>query len=142
MRTSIRKRGGSDCSRRTRTPRPITVARLQWVIVGVMRTVTVWRGESGTFGSDGRIEISGSETTANSPSEIGCSGSWIVDIKSESAPPSERLKRRASGRNVRATYRKLLARRSAPPSTHRRFPTRTMTRGSSRRGRWSLGDFE
>lgn len=28
------------------------------------------------------MEISGSETTANSPREMGCSGSEIVDIKS------------------------------------------------------------
>ena len=84
IRTSTRKRGGSDCSRRTRTPSPITVARLQCVIVGVIRTVTVRRGDSGTFGSDGLMEISGSETTASSPREIGCSGSEIVDIKSRS----------------------------------------------------------
>ena len=41
IRTSTRNRGGSDCSSLTRTPSPITVARLQCVIVGVIRTVTV-----------------------------------------------------------------------------------------------------
>lgn len=83
IRTSTRKRGGNDCSNRTRTPRPITVARLQCVIVGVMRTDTVRRSELGTSGSVGFIEISGSETTAKAPSEMGCSGSDMVDTRSE-----------------------------------------------------------
>lgn len=82
MRTSTLKRGGRDCSKRTRTPSPITVARLQCVIVGVMRTVTVWRGDVGTFGRVGLMNISGKDTTANSPRERGCSGSEIDLIRS------------------------------------------------------------
>ena len=82
IRTSIRNRGGSDCSSRTRTPNPITVAKLQWVIVGVTKTVTVRRGDSGTLGSDGLVKISGRETTASEPSDIGCSGSEIVEMRS------------------------------------------------------------
>jgi hypothetical protein len=83
IRTSTRNLGGSDCSSRTRTPRPITVARLQCVIVGVMRTVTVRRGDPGTWGRDGLIIISASETTASDPSEIGCSGSDMVETRSK-----------------------------------------------------------
>lgn len=82
IRTSIRNRGGSDCSSRTRTPNPITVAKLQWVIVGVTKTVTVRRADSGTLGSDGLMKISGRETTASEPSDIGCSGSEIVEMRS------------------------------------------------------------
>ena len=82
IRTSTRKRGGRDCSSRTRTPRPMTVARLQCVIVGVMRTVTVRRGEAGTYERVGVIEISGRDTTARAPNDIGCSGSDIVDTRS------------------------------------------------------------
>ncbi len=62
----------------------MTVARLQCVMVGVMRTVTVRRGEPGTSGREGLIRISGSETTAKAPKEMGCSGSDMVDIRSES----------------------------------------------------------
>lgn len=58
------------------------MARLQCVIVGVMRTVTVRRGEAGTYGSVGVIEISGRDTTARAPNDIGCSGSDIVDTRS------------------------------------------------------------
>lgn len=83
MRTSTRNRGGSDCSSRTRTPKPMTVAKLQWVMVGVIKTETVLRGESGTVARAGLMEISGRETTAREPREIGCSGSDIVDIKSD-----------------------------------------------------------
>ena len=84
IRTSVRKRGGRDCSRRTRTPSPITVAKLQCVIVGVMRTVTVRRGEEGLSGREGAMWMSGRETTARAPREMGCSGSVIVDIRSRS----------------------------------------------------------
>lgn len=82
MRASTRNRGGSDCSSRTRTPRPMTVAKLQCVIVGVMSTVTVWRGESGTLGRVGEMAMSGSDTTANEPREMGCSGSEMVEMRS------------------------------------------------------------
>lgn len=60
----------------------MTVARLQWVIVGVMRTVTVRSGEEGLEGREGLIEMSGRETTARAPREIGCSGSEIEEIRS------------------------------------------------------------
>lgn len=52
------------------------------MMVGVIRTVTVWSGESGTFGRVGLMAISGRETTANSPSEMGCSGSEMDEIRS------------------------------------------------------------
>jgi hypothetical protein len=86
IRTSIRKRGERDCSKRTRTPSPMTVARLQCVIVGVISTVTVRRGESGLSGSEGLIEMSGRETTAREPSEMGCSGSDMVETRSGEVP--------------------------------------------------------
>lgn len=82
MRTSSLKRGGSACSSLTRTPKPITVARLQWVMVGVIKTVTVLRAESGLLGREGVMLISGKDTTARDPKEIGCSGSDIDDIRS------------------------------------------------------------
>lgn len=53
------------------------------MIVGVMRTVTVRRGDPGTWGRDGLIIISASETTASDPSEIGCSGSDMVETRSK-----------------------------------------------------------
>lgn len=93
MRTSTRKRGGRDCSNRTRTPSPITVAKLQCVMVGVISTVTVWRGELGTVGRVGWMDISGSETTANSPRDRGCSGSEMFLMRS-----TNRLAGRKGGR--------------------------------------------
>lgn len=60
----------------------MTVARLQCVIVGVMRTVTVRRGEDGLPGREGVMAISGKETTAREPRDIGCSGSEIVETRS------------------------------------------------------------
>lgn len=50
IRTSTRNRGGKACSRRTRTPRPMTVASEQCVIVGVISTRTVLIGERGDEG--------------------------------------------------------------------------------------------
>ena len=58
------------------------MAKLQWVIVGVMRTVTVLSGESGILGKAGLMAISGRDTTAKEPKEIGCSGSDIVEMRS------------------------------------------------------------
>lgn len=58
------------------------MAKLQWVIVGVMRTVTVLRGESGLLGRHGLMDMSGRDTTAKAPKDIGCSGSDIVDMRS------------------------------------------------------------
>lgn len=60
----------------------MTVARLQWVIVGVMRTVTVRRGESGEEGRVLEMKISGRLTTAREARERGCSGSWMVEMRS------------------------------------------------------------
>lgn len=82
IRTSILNRGGKLCSNRTRTPSPMTVARLQCVIVGVTSTVTFRSGDEGLFERAGVIEMSGSDTTASSPRGIGCSGSEMVDIRS------------------------------------------------------------
>lgn len=53
------------------------------MIVGVISTVTVCRGESGTSGRVGLIAISGRDTTANSPREMGCSGSEIDEMRSD-----------------------------------------------------------
>lgn len=80
MRTSMRKRGGRACSRRTRTPKPMTVASEQWVIVGVISTTTVLMEDRGETG--GRIWISGRFTTASEPSDRGCSGSEMVEMRS------------------------------------------------------------
>lgn len=61
----------------------MTVASEQWVMVGVMRTVTVRRGEvrSG-FEDRGAMWMSGRETTASEPRDRGCSGSEMVEIRS------------------------------------------------------------
>ena len=80
MRTSTLKRGGRACSRRTRTPSPMTVARLQCVMVGVTSTVTVLIGDARPLG--GEMWMSGRDTTANEPRLRGCSGSEMVDIRS------------------------------------------------------------
>jgi hypothetical protein len=80
MRTSTRKRGGKACSRRTRTPSPMTVAREQCVMVGVTSTSTVLIDEWGELG--GWMWISGKFTTASEPSERGCSGSEMDEIRS------------------------------------------------------------
>lgn len=40
------------------------------------------RGEDGFAGSEGEMEISGKETTAREPRDIGCSGSEIVETRS------------------------------------------------------------
>lgn len=58
------------------------MARLQCVMVGVIRTVTVRRGDCGLLGREGVIDMSGSETTARDPKDIGCSGSDIPEIRS------------------------------------------------------------
>lgn len=47
-----------------------------------MRTVTVRRGEDGFAGKEGEMAMSGSETTAREPRDIGCSGSEIVETRS------------------------------------------------------------
>lgn len=80
MRTSTRNRGGRACSRRTRTPSPMTVARLQWVMVGVTSTSTVEMRELGRGG--GVMWMSAKLTTAREPRERGCSGSEIVEMRS------------------------------------------------------------
>ena len=83
IRTSTLKRGGRACSSRTRTPRPITVAREQWVMVGVIRTVSVVRGDAEPFsGKVGVRWISGRLTTERDPSVRGCSGSEIGEMRS------------------------------------------------------------
>lgn len=51
-------------------------------MVGVIKTVTVLRAESGLLGREGVMLISGKDTTARDPKEIGCSGSDIDDIRS------------------------------------------------------------
>jgi hypothetical protein len=50
MRTSMRKRGGRACSSRTRTPKPMTVASEQCVMVGVISTTTVLMEDCGETG--------------------------------------------------------------------------------------------
>jgi hypothetical protein len=80
MRTSIRKRGGKACSSRTRTPKPMTVASEQCVMVGVISTTTVLMEDCGETG--GRMRMSGRLTTASEPSDSGCSGSEMVEMRS------------------------------------------------------------
>ena len=84
--TSTLNLGGSACSKRTRTPRPMTVAREQCVIVGVTRTVTVVIcGEVDGKEEGGRVgvrEMSGRLTTEREPRVSGCSGSWIWAMRS------------------------------------------------------------
>ena len=81
--TSTRNLGGRACSSLTRTPKPMTVAREQWVMVGVMRTVSVVSGDDGPFsGNVGFREISGRLTTESDPRVRGCSGSEMVEIRS------------------------------------------------------------
>ena len=52
--TSTRKLGGKACSKRTLTPRPITVASEQCVTVGVSSTRT-WDRAAGLVGSGGEV---------------------------------------------------------------------------------------
>lgn len=65
----------------------MTVAREQWVIVGVTRTVTVVMAGSEDLESeeDGRVDVrvmSGRLTTEREPRVRGCSGSWIDAMRS------------------------------------------------------------
>lgn len=56
----------------------MTVASEQWVMVGVMSTVSVVRGDSAPFsGKVGVRWISGRLTTEREPRVKGCSGSEI-----------------------------------------------------------------
>lgn len=130
IRTSTRNRGGRDCSSRTRTPNPMTVARLQWVMVGVIRTVTVRSGDSGAFGRVGLIAISGSDTTASAPREIGCSGSEMVDTRSMQTLLAHGIE----GDWRDAAYRRFLVHRSVLPGD--RLPCLTLrTNTTGERGR-------
>ena len=64
-------------------PRPITVAREQWVMVGVTRTVKVVRGDAAPLsGNVGERCISGRLTTEREPSVRGCSGSDMGAMRS------------------------------------------------------------
>ncbi len=84
IRTSTRNLGGRACSSRTRTPSPITVAREQWVMVGVMSTVSVVRGDAAPFSENVGVRwMSGRLTTESEPRDKGCSGSEICEIRSE-----------------------------------------------------------
>ena len=81
--TSTRNLGGRACSSLTRTPRPITVAREQCVIVGVMRTVSVVSGDVVPLsGNVGARKISGRLTTESEPRVRGCSGSEMGEMTS------------------------------------------------------------
>lgn len=81
--TSTRNLGGRACSSLTRTPKPITVAKEQCVIVGVIRTVSVVRGDDDPFsGKVGVRKISGRLTTESEPRVRGCSGSEMGEIRS------------------------------------------------------------
>ena len=61
----------------------MTVAREQWVIVGVTRTVSVVSGDAEPFsGKVGERWISGRLTTEREPSVRGCSGSEMGAIRS------------------------------------------------------------
>ena len=84
--TSTRNLGGRACSSLTRTPKPITVAREQCVIVGVMRTVSVVSGDDEPLsGNVGVREMSGRLTTESEPRVRGCSGSEILEMRSVQA---------------------------------------------------------
>lgn len=88
--TSTRNLGGNACSSLTRTPRPITVASEQCVIVGVTSTVTVVicgcpllpLGDREVGGRVGEREMSGRLTTEREPRVRGCSGSWMGAMRS------------------------------------------------------------
>lgn len=80
IRTSTRKRGGSACSKRTFTPKPMTVVSEHAEVVGVKRTVTVLMRERGDVG--GVMKMSSRVITPRDPSERGCSGSEMVEIRS------------------------------------------------------------
>lgn len=84
--TSTRNRGGRACSSLTRTPRPITVAREQCVMVGVTRTVSVVSGDNEPLsGNVGVRKISGRLTTESEPRVKGCSGSEMGEMRSVQA---------------------------------------------------------
>lgn len=80
MRTSTRNLGGRACSKRVLTPKPITVAKEQWVMVGTISTRTVLtldRGEVAFL-----IWMFCSWITDNSARLRGCSGSEMLRIRS------------------------------------------------------------
>lgn len=83
IRTSTLKRGGSACNKRTLTPSPMTVVSEHAEVVGVSRTVTVLMRERGEVGA--RIEMSSNFTTPNEPSDRGCSGSEIDEMRSKTS---------------------------------------------------------
>ena len=90
--TSTRNLGGRACSSLTRTPRPITVAREQCVIVGVMRTVSVVSGDDGPCsGNVGVRKMSGRLTTESEPRVNGCSGSDMGEIRSVQRRSASRI---------------------------------------------------
>ena len=62
-----------------------------------MRTVTVRRGEDGFAGKEGEMAMSGRETTAREPRDIGCSGSEIVETRSIYIPISICIQRQEGG---------------------------------------------
>lgn len=123
MRTSMRNLGGRACSRRTRTPRPMTVANEQCVIVGVISTTTVLIEERGDEG--GRIRMSGRFTTAREPSESGCSGSEMDEMRSTAGEKqmSARLLRKAKSR-IGVTPFPHVGLGAAGGGTHHRSPAR------------------
>lgn len=57
----------------------MTVAKEQWVIVGVIKTVRTVKGE---LGASGLISMSGRLTTEREPRVKGCSGSEMGAIRS------------------------------------------------------------
>lgn len=120
IRTSTRNLGGSACSSRTLTPRPITVASEQCVMVGVTSTSTVCRSRP-----RGLMWISGRFTTAREPRERGCSGSEMVEMRSVGAYQSDDLTAVSESRlqTVKWAYRRSLARLSAQLYLHRHFPS-------------------
>lgn len=80
MRTSTLKRGGSAWTNRTLTPNPMTVVKEQADVVGVINTLTVLMRDRGEDG--GMILMSSIVTTPSEPSDSGCSGSEIVEMRS------------------------------------------------------------
>lgn len=80
MRTSTRIRGGRALTRRTLTPRPMTVVNEQADVVGVMSTRTELMRDVGEVG--GIMAMSDRFTTPKLPRESGCSGSVMLEMRS------------------------------------------------------------
>ena len=81
------------------------MAKEQWVIVGVIRTVSVVRGDDNPFsGKVGVREISPRLTTESEPRVRGCSGSEMGEMRSVQTRSASRTLNQGLSRRKRADH--------------------------------------